>query len=604
MEDDEENQINPEDFQFTYSMDKWDKKIDPNTSIPTILFQIDINSDISKKKWTINKTIKDFKIFIDKLSKICLNLPPKPKFGKNTNDSSLILNNICTELNDYLKNIIYRADVFNSKIFINFFELDKHFDKIKQFSPEVKFKINNLKYEVCDMIFLDDYDLLIIGCAKKVEKNFFDTKLFTKVKLFFKKENLGQLLIYSLEKTNEKQTENKNNENDENNDKKEEKDKNSKLIYSQDTKSEISKLELIPYEKGNYLFVCYFDGTVEVFETEIKSSGLTNILKSINIIKVSDNENRIIGLGYNSNTKYIYTACYNEWEIGISFVESKNKISKLPASKENLIGFNYFNNNNKGIFVNYPNLYISYDINGNLFIGSISKDNSVINLLFVLENQLKNITLFKTDFKNCKIFIGDSEGNFDMFSFNLDKKTINEIENEYFNIQREYSTSLQKDRSYINEVFSFNLPFGIRDALYNPNKKDIYIVLNNGTIQILSHFKDFSECIIDDNSPFIYRMIFNKNYNILFSGGYEKKIYGFSIPGYFSSEMTRRYQEANLLNIFDDIRICKNSILSGYDKTTKNMKKKTFSEKYILAENIDNGNNSNEALPSILSKKI
>ena len=599
MENDDENDINPEDFQLTYSMDKWDKKIDPISKTPIILFQIDITSNISKQKWTINKRVEDFKHFIDELSKICLNLPPKPKFGKNNNDSSLILNNICSELNNYLKNIIYRADVFNSKVFINFFELDKHFDKIKQFSPEVKFKINNLKYEVCDMIFLDEYNLLIIGCAKKVEKNFFDKKLFTKVKLFFKKENLGQILIYSLEKTNEKESDKEKNETIE-----KEKDKNSKLLYSLDTISEISKLELIPYEKGNYLFVCYFNGTIEVFETDIKSSGLTNILKSINIIKVSDDENRIIGLGYNSNTKYIYTACYNEWEIGISFVESKKKISKLPASKENLIGFNYFNNNNKGIFVNYPNLYISYDINGTLFIGCISKDNSVINLLFVLENQLKNISLFKTDFKNCKIFIGDSEGNFDMFGFNLEKKNNKGIENEYFNIQREYSTSLQKDRSYINEVFSFNLPFGVRDALYNPNKKDIYVGLNNGTIQILSHFKDFSECIIDDNSQFIYRMIFNKNYNILFSGGYEKKIYGFSIPGYFSSEMTRRYQEGNLLNILDDIRICQNSILNGYDKTTSNMRKKSFSEKYILAQNKEIDNNEIEGLPSFLSKKI
>ena len=600
MGNDDEKEINPEDFQFTYSMDKWDKKKDPITSIPIILFQMDINSDISKNKWTINKTVDDFKNFINELSKICLNLPPKPKFVKINNDSSLILNNLCSEINDYLKNIIYREDVFNSKVFINFFELDKHFDKIKQFSPEVKFKINNLKYEVCDMIFLDDYNLLIIGCAKKVEKNFFDKKLFTKVKSFFKKENLGELLIYSIEKTNVKESEKEKNEKLE----KEENDKNTKLLYSQETKSEISKLELIPYEKGNYLFVCYFDGTIEVFETDIKSSGLTNMLKSINIIKVSDNENRIIGLGYNSNTKYIYTACYNEWEIGISFVESKNKISKLPASKDNLIGFNYFNNNNKGNFVNYPNLYISYDINGTLFIGSISKDNSVINLLFVLENQLKNISLFKTDFKNCKIFIGDSEGNFDMFGFNLKKKNDKGIDNEYFNLQREYSTSLQKDRSYINEVFSFNLPFGVRDALYNPNKKDIYICLNNGTIQILSHFKDFSECIIDDNSQFIYRMIFNKNYNILFSGGYEKKIYGFSIPGYFSSEMTRRYQEGNLLNILDDIRICQNSILNGYDKTTSNMRKKSFSEKYILAQNKEIDNNEIEGLPSFLSKKI
>ena len=599
MENDDENDINPEDFQLTYSMDKWDKKIDPISKTPIILFQIDITSNISKQKWTINKRVEDFKHFIDELSQICLNLPPKPKFGKNNNDSSLILNNICSELNNYLKNIIYRADVFNSKVFINFFELDKHFDKIKQFSPEVKFKINNLKYEVCDMIFLDEYNLLIIGCAKKVEKNFFDKKLFTKVKLFFKKENLGQILIYSLEKTNEKESDKEKNETIE-----KEKDKNSKLLYSLDTISEISKLELIPYEKGNYLFVCYFNGTIEVFETDIKSSGLTNMLKSINIIKVSDDENRIIGLGYNSHTKYIYTACYNEWEIGISFVESKKKISKLPASKENLIGFNYFNNNNKGNFVNYPNLYISYDINGTLFIGSISKDNSVINLLFVLENQLKNISLFKTDFKNCKIFIGDSEGNFDMFGFNLEKKNNKGIENEYFNIQREYSTSLQKDRSYINEVFSFNLPFGVRDALYNPNKKDIYVGLNNGTIQILSHFKDFSECIIDDNSQFIYRMIFNKNYNILFSGGYEKKIYGFSIPGYFSSEMTRRYQEGNLLNILDDIRICQNSILNGYDKTTSNMRKKSFSEKYILAQNKEIDNNEIEGLPSFLSKKI
>ena len=55
------------------------------------------------------------------------------------------------------RNIIYRADIFNSKVFIDFFELDKHFDKIKQFSPEVKYQINKLKHEVSDMIYLDEF---------------------------------------------------------------------------------------------------------------------------------------------------------------------------------------------------------------------------------------------------------------------------------------------------------------------------------------------------------------------------------------------------------------------------------------------------------------
>ena len=600
MENDEKKEINPEDFQFTFSIDKWDKKTDPKTNLPVTIFQIDINSEISKNKWTINKTVEDFKIFIDNISKICLNLPQKPKFGKINNDSSIILNNICEQFNEYLKNIIYRADIFNSKVFIDFFELDKHFDKIKQFSPEVKYQINKLKHEVSDMIYLDEYNMLIIGCAKKVERNFFEkSKLFSKVKFFFKKENLGELLIYSLEqmknnseeKINENETENK------------EKDKNAKLIYSKETKREISKLEYIPYEKGNYLFICYYDGTIEVFETDIKSSALTNILKSINIIKVSENENKIIGLGYNPSTKYIYTACYNECEIGVSFIESKEKISKLPASSNDLVGFNYFNNNFKEKFPNYPNLYFSFDNNGILYVGSINNDNSIINLIFVLENQLKNISLFKTDFKNYKVFIGDSEGNFDMFSFNLSKKNIKGIEKEYFNIERQFSTSLQKDRNSITEVFSLNLPYGVKDALYNPNKKEIYIALNNGTIQILSHFKDFSECILDENSHFIYKIIFNNNNNILFSGGAEKKIFGFSIPGYFSSEMTRRFQEANLLNILDDVRICKNSIFSGFDKTTQNLRKKTFEEKHLLNTN-SNKNNENEGLTSFLSKKI
>lgn len=190
-----------------------------------------------------------------------------------------------------------------------------------------------------------------------------------------------------------------------------------------------------------------------------------------------------------------------------------------------------------------------------------------------------------------------------MFSFNLSKKNIKGIEKEYFNIERQFSTSLQKDRNSITEVFSLNLPYGVKDALYNPNKKEIYIALNNGTIQILSHFKDFSECILDENSHFIYKIIFNNNNNILFSGGAEKKIFGFSIPGYFSSEMTRRFQEANLLNILDDVRICKNSIFSGFDKTTQNLRKKTFEEKHLLNTNI-NKNNESEGLSSFLSKKI
>ena len=88
----------------------------------------------------------------------------------------------------------------------------------------------------------------------------------------------------------------------------------------------------------------------------------------------------------------------------------------------------------------------------------------------------------------------------------------------------------------------------IRDALFNNKKNEIIIALNNGTIQIFSHFKDFPENVIYKNNNYINCILFTK-FNCLFVGGFEKEVLGYNLPGYYLSEMTRKFQEVNLFNL-------------------------------------------------------
>ena len=540
---------NTENYQFNFSIDKWEIKYNPSINKDDIFYDIDISSEISKKKWKVNKYSNEFKLLIENLNTICLNLPPIPKFPNLKEENSFNINNYYEIFENYIKSILFRPDVFNSSYFQNFFELNNHFDKSSNFFPNVKYIFKDFKYEISKILFYEEKNILFISSSKKYNKNFFEKSVvFNKISNFLSKNKKSELKIFKINPNfiieEEKQI----------------------LLYNTEFNNEISNMLLITNSKIPYLILSYFEGILEIFDISgIKNfqTSFSEYLKSINLIKISNN--RIINVGININTNFIYSASYNENEIYVSFLETKNKVlKKIIVSESSLCGFSYNFNDKK-----YLNIFISLDIKGRLFIGQILANNNFIKLHFVLLNQLTNVSFFSVDFENNKIFIGDSLGNFDMLKFiifplteeNLSKKIEINLPDEYLTqeeknscnvrylIEREFSTELKKEKDAIKKIQnSFSNSFMVRYALFNNKKNEIIIALNNGTIQIFSHFKDFPENVIYKNNNYINCILFTK-FNCLFVGGFEKEVLGYNLPGYYLSEMTRKFQEVNLFNL-------------------------------------------------------
>ena len=528
-----------EDFQVKFEINKWEQKINPSSGKPEMIFEVDVLSEISKKKWAIFHTIEDFQNLIYNISSICLNIPEFTGFQNlSKENSSSKISEALEKFTDYIKDISYRGDIVNSRYFIEFFKLENHFENLDKFEPKVIFHIPELKYEISDIILLEKTGILIISCATNFEGN----NVMETMKFWKKKEKAGEILIYKLNKNNNLLNDNKENVNYVG--------PSYTSINSIKTDSEISFLYLSPDNK--YLFAGFFNGFIEVYAiTDSQSAISTQVISSLVKIQVSQNNNRLLGIGYNPLTNYIYTACYKENKIGVCFIESKNMIGGLIGGDYALTGFSYLYKNN---FLN--DIVITFDINGRLIIGNIKNENKNIELLFVSTNQLSPISLFKVNWDYNHIYIGDKDGDLDVIKMVFGN-------NGDIQAQRAFSTSLirkKKKKNKFTKLLLGNYPYKIKDVEYNPNKKELMIALHNGTIQIYSHFKNFAECVIYENIMYLNKIIFYKNNNILFTGGAEKDVYGYYIPAYYCTEMSRKLQNANLYNFMNDAKLIRNQV--------------------------------------------
>lgn len=530
-----------EDFQVKFEINKWEQKINPSSGKPEMIFEVDVISEISKKKWAIFHKIQDFQNLIYNISSICLNIPEFTGFQNlSKENSSSKISEALQNFTDYIKDISYRGDIVNSRYFIEFFKLENHFENLEQFEPKVVFHLPELNYEVSDIIYLEKIEILLIACAT----NFEGSNVMETMKFWKKKEKAGEILIYKLNKNSEIfNTNSKDNINY----------INVGAPYTQintiKTDSEISFLYLSPDNK--YLFAGFFNGHIEIYSITYSQSAIsTQVISSLVNIQVSQNNNRLLGIGFNPLTNYIYTACYKENRIGLCFIESKNMIGDLLGSESALAGFGYLYKNN---YLN--DIIITFDINGRLIIGNIKSGNKNIDILFVSTNQLSPISLFKVNWEYNHIYIGDKEGDLDVIKM--------VFENNEIQAQRAFSTSLIRNENKKNKITKYllgNYPYKIKDVEYNPNKKELMVALHNGTIQIYSHFKNFAECVIYENIKYLNRIVFYKSNNILFTGGVEKDVYGYYIPAYYCTEMSRKLQNANLYNFMNDAKLIRNQV--------------------------------------------
>ena len=544
-----------ENFKIKCVINKWEQKTNKTTGKLEVIFNIELFSELTNKKWSVFHSIQDFKDLISNLSPICINLPDFPGFKSLENEkaSSSIISKASSAITEFINNISHRSDILNTKYYIDFLQLENHFDDLKKYEPKEKFNIANLKYEVSDIILLEKLDLLIVSCAKDVEQ-----KVLTKMNFWSKKEKNGQLNIYKLNNNNQYYT----------------------LIAQVDTDTEISCLYTI--EETKIVLVGYVNGLIGVYDlpeySEIQQN--PNKLVAKNIIEIGNKKNRIINIGYNSTSKLFYAAGYKDIMIYSGKIESKKNEFCIPGSENDLCGFCYIEKYNN----NLNDLIILIDIKGKISIGVVDQETKSLSLLFVLMGQMSSISLFKVSWEYNHIYIGDKDGNLDIFSFDISQTNNNE-EQDKVKVTKIFNTCLSiNSKNKLANMIIRNFPYKINDVWYNPKKKEIFIGLANGTIQILSHFKNFAECIIYQESKpkeekGVSKIYFNRLDSILYVARAQKDIIVYQMPENYYSEVSRKLEDTNSFEILNGSKSCKNALNTGHPKNTQFFKKKTLIEK-------------------------
>jgi hypothetical protein len=286
-----------EDFKLKVEINKWEQKTNKATGKLEVVFNIEIFSEITNKKWSVFHSINDFKELISNLSSICINIPDYPLFKslEKEKGSSLIINKSSSAILEFINNISYRSDILNSQFYIDFFKLENHFGDFKRYEPKEKMHIDSLKHEISDIILLEKLDLLIVGCAHDLNQN-----ILSKMNFWSKKDKKGQLNIYKINNSQEQ----------------------SYILFGQiDTDSQISCLNVS--EETKNILVGYFNGTIEVFALPQFSEIQQNPIKLIskNIIEINNKKNRIINIGFIPSKNYFYTACYKDIMISFGKIE-------------------------------------------------------------------------------------------------------------------------------------------------------------------------------------------------------------------------------------------------------------------------------------------
>ena len=548
-----------EDFNLKIEINKWEQKTNKETKKLEVMFNIELYSELTKKKWSVYHSIQDFNILITTLSQYFPNFPdiPKLKPPEKENSSSIIITKASTAIIDFINLISYRSDIINSKYYIDFFNLENHFGDFSKYEPKEKMHIRGLEYEVSDMILIEKKEVLIVGCGN------INDNVFSRMNFWNKKEKKGHVNIYKINYN-------------------EEKEKGYVQFGQTFSESEVSCMNYIP--DNNNLMIGYFNGMIEIFELPEYNENQNDIIVLVakNVIEINNKKNRIINIGYNSSEKLYYCACYKDIIIYSGKINEKKIEKYFPGSDEDLCGFYYIENYNNIL----KDLIIEMDIYGKIYIGAITQEKNGINYLYVLAEQMTHISLFKLDLEYNHIYIADKSGNLDILSFNISQNKDNENNpnNQIIvKMTKILNTSLNiLKKGQITSLITRNFPFKVNDICYNPKKKEIIVALENGTIQIYSHFKNFPEYVLykenedKKENKIINKIYFSKLNSILYIGRAEKDIYVYQLPENYNSEINRKLTDANNFTILDGNKICRNAIEQGYPNNSINFKKKTI----------------------------
>jgi hypothetical protein len=224
-------------------------------------------------------------------------------------------------LENFLRILASKPYCINSIYVKNFLELEHHFPDYNQFQPMLLSIINDahFKMEISDMVFRE---FLFVGFAFSTATNTI-ASYFNNIRSLMNNSTLGGLSIYSITQSEYGELAVK------------------KLIGIQ-LASQVSKIVY----RDNLLEVGLYNGNINIYKVDYTTEMVVDKVGSIKA-----HNNKIIDMGVNFSTGYMYSAAINERNVVISEINYNTIIKTTKVSNSPISQFHYDSINNRIIFI-------------------------------------------------------------------------------------------------------------------------------------------------------------------------------------------------------------------------------------------------------------
>ena len=499
------NKIDINEYNLSVFISDYEIKYFENKEL--IYFKINLYSNLSKKEWTLFRKYREFYEMNLIFQKYYTTVPNFPSTSiSKLNDPK----NTIDKLNKYIKEICNRPDLLTSIYCVKFLRLENHYKDIQLYYPLELYDLHDeLILPISCGYFLENANLLFIGCGKAYDSIF--SGITNKIKniSFFKKKNdekdkkvLGQIVIFNIIKNYQNIY-------------------HFEVLYAKPTYSECTSINY--YKDKNCLCVGMNDGTVNLYKIFInentKESQGQFIIEAGNFKAFN---NKIIGTIINFIDGYIYTIS-NESYIKIYDLNYQTFIKECLITIKNISSMLFDDKFNK-VFLG--------DEGGNFYI--IDLFSNPIEPKIIIKFTVPSQTMITTIYYNVDnniLIIGVKYGKAIFYK-------INNYEEKKYNKKVE-----------INKIKEMNISYNvIINRIILTERGEMLFALNNGSVNVYYDNDTIPEFVIDAHLKSISDMFFEEKRKSLITLSEDKSLKMVKLPIYYPDQMLKneKYEKKNI----------------------------------------------------------
>ena len=500
----------------------FEKYVDGKT---VTFYKIEVYDNFSKETWILEKRYSEIALLHKTISKLYPNIPPMPGktlFKIKDRDQ---LEKRKKQLETFLRECSNRKDIVSNETFKGFLEIDKHSPDMAYNPPTIIYENNELPLGVRDCVYFEEASILFLVCC--------DMNITSRVDAYITNANLrsmNDVLKHMPFKDKSKNTEIS------------EDLKNNNSLWENKADQHISVGAVFAYKviedkRGNSY---YFDklwaksfpeqtGVVNFNKNELvlqvgldsgtiifyKTSAESKYSAFDEIINYKPHTNRVMGLAYDDQQRYIYSCSTDKKFMVTEF----NCISNISEVIQSNFGYTALIHDKK---------------NERLFLTNEGGALSVFltkffppTLATVIQTHTTNcIRGLDIEYHKQYIFTGTNKGDISVLDLGQPGK-----------------------EKLIKEISYFGGNLEIRILRYNPDNHEIYSGDQKGKITVWSLKTGQSIYAWQAHKGAITQMRYDRKKKHLLSVGKDKKIIYWQIPDSWISESMKKFEEDSMREI-------------------------------------------------------